>query len=341
MNSIVMEQFQSGTEESSQNSQQPAPISLESYSGKLIATLPTREGWSTPLTLFKNCWLRAHVLKNCLLVQDNFKPRSDDIILATHPKCGTTWLKALAFAITNRSRYAFADHPLLKNNPHKVVTIIEAPFISEHGGDLDYIESLPSPRLLATHLPLSLLPPTVSTVGCRFVYLCREPKDAFISMWHFDSRIRKGDPISIEKAFTMFCKGCSTFGPFWDHYLQYWKESLARPKEVLFIKYEDIKCDPLKAVGKIASFLGFPFTKEEETAGVHQEIVSLCSFKTLSNLETNKTGGVERAGMIFIEHSSLFRKGDVGDWVNHMSKEMGEKLDTLVEEKFKGSGLKF
>jgi hydroxyjasmonate sulfotransferase len=314
------------------------PISSKSNTENLVETLPMREreGWSTPLILYKNYWLTAHRVNDYMLVQDNFKPRSDDVILATHPKSGTTWLKALAFAITNRSRYSFADHPLLKQNPQKVV-----PFIGSHGGDLDYIETLPSPRLLSTHLPLSLLPPTMSTDGCRIVYLCREPKDAFVSRWHFDNRMTKGGHIPLDEAFTMFCEGCSPFGPFWNHYLEYWNESLRRPNEVLFLKYEGIVSDPLKVATNLASFLGAPFT-EEEQHGVVEEIVKLCSFEALSSQAVNQTGGLEGAnGKVFIEYSSLFRKGKVGDWVNHMSAEMGEKLDLVVEEKFKGSGLKF
>ncbi|XP_062198150.1 cytosolic sulfotransferase 18-like [Phragmites australis] len=331
-----MEKMQHGNEKSCPTSP-PVPRSSQSYTEDLVETLPTREGWSTPLILYKNCWLRSHMLNNFMRVQDNFKPRSNDVILATHPKCGTTWLKALSFAITNRSRYTSADHPLLKQNPQRLV-----PTIGAQGGDLDDIERLPSPRLLATHLPLSLLPPTVSTNGCRIVYLCREPKDAFISRWHFDNRMTKGDPINLDEAFTMFSEGCSPFGPFWDHYLQYWNESLERPHEVLFLKYEDIVFDPLKVVRNLASFLGVPFTDEEESRGVEEEVVRLCSFEALSSQGVNQKGGVERAGgKIFIEYSSLFRKGKVGDWVNHMSTEMGEKIDLLVEEKFKGSGLKF
>jgi len=82
----------------------------------LIRTLPTREGWSQPMVLYKNYWCRPHLVGNIMLLQDTFKPRRDDIILATLPKCGTTWLKALAFTITNRSRYSFSDHPLLISN---------------------------------------------------------------------------------------------------------------------------------------------------------------------------------------------------------------------------------
>ncbi|KAM0873500.1 hypothetical protein ACQ4PT_038037 [Festuca glaucescens] len=189
----------------------------------LVASLPTRDGWSSPLTLYNNYWLRSHMF---MLVRDNFKPHHDDIILATHPKSGTTWLKSLTFTVSTRSRFTFANTPLLTSNPQRVV-----PFIGVMGGDLDNLETLPSPRLLSTHLPLSLLPPSISTVGCRVVYLCREPKDAFVSRWHFENKIGTGAPISLDNFFNMFCQGFSPYGPFWDHYLEYWKESLARPHE--------------------------------------------------------------------------------------------------------------
>jgi hypothetical protein len=42
-----------------------------------------------------------------------------------------------------------------------------------------------------------------------------------------------------------------------------------------------------------------------------------------------------------VENSVFFRKGKVGDWANHMSEEMGQKLDSIIEEKLKGSGLTF
>ncbi|KAM0822312.1 hypothetical protein ACQ4PT_071576 [Festuca glaucescens] len=264
----------------------------------LVASLPTRDGWSSPLTLYNDYWLRSHMVSKFMLVRDNFKPRHDDIILATHPKSGTTWLKSLAFTISTRSRFTFDNTPLLTSNPQRVV-----PFIGVMGGDLDHIETLPSSRLLSTHLPLSLLPPAVSTVGCRVVYLSREPKDALVSRWHFENKISTGAPISLDNFFNMYCQGFSPFGPFWDHYLEYWKESLARPHEVMFLRYEEIVSDPLKVV--------------------------TCA-------------GVERAeGKIFLEASALFRKGKVGDWVNHMSNDMAEAMDRLVEVNLKGSGLEF
>jgi len=304
----------------------------------LIRTLPTREGWSQPMVLYKNYWCRPHLVGNIMLLQDTFKPRRDDIILATLPKCGTTWLKALAFTITNRSRYSFSDHPLLASNPQYLVPFIEIP---DAGRDHTYLETLPSPRLLATHLPLSMLPSGTISAGCRIVYLCREPKDAFVSRWHFENKIVKGSNIELGKALDMFCEGFSPSGPFWDHCLEYWKESLARQDEVLFLKYEEIKSQPEQVVRQLAKFLGTPLTVEEESAGVAQEVVKLCSFENLTSLQVNQTGGVDHGNKIYVENSVFFRKGKVGDWANHMSEEMAEKLDRVMEEKLKGSGLAF
>ncbi len=47
----------------------------------------------------------------------------------------------------------------------------------------------------------------------------------------------------LDEAFEMYCKGIIGFGPFWEHMLGYWKESIEKPHKVLFLKYEDMKED--------------------------------------------------------------------------------------------------
>jgi estrone sulfotransferase len=291
----------------------------------IIYKLPSREAWSERMVLFNNYWFHPSFAKSILHVQDSFKPRPEDTILATNPKCGTTWLKALAFAITKRSQYDFANHPLLSRHPHEVVPFIEIP---REAGDYSFVETLPCPRLLATHIPLSLLPTSIAECGCRVVYICRDPKDAFVSRWCFDSKvIHKKHSMDLETMFNMFCEGFSAYGPFWDHCLEFWRESIARPKKVLFLKYEEMLSNPVIFVIKIAAFIGVPFSAKEEEDGVPEAIVRLCSFDKLSNLHVNKTGEFYRHGNLVIENSAYFRKGKVGDWVNHMSEEMGRKLD--------------
>jgi hypothetical protein len=235
-----------------------------------ISALPAKDGWSEPLIQYKSYWFRPGFLERFLLVERRFKPRPDDIILATQPKCGTTWLKALAFVVANRARYDFGDHPLLTRHPQHIVPFIEIPDGTGGGND---IEALPSPRLLATHMPMSLLPPDMA--GCRIVYLCRDPKDALVSRLHFENKLMvEGFTLSMDHAFGMFCEGFSHYGPFWNHCLEYWNESVAKPKDVLFLKYEDLKSDPVQVVRKLAEFLDVPFTEEEESFGVAQEVVN-------------------------------------------------------------------
>uniref|UniRef100_A0ACD5YGL7 Uncharacterized protein n=1 Tax=Avena sativa TaxID=4498 RepID=A0ACD5YGL7_AVESA len=312
--------------------------SKESQIKDFISTLPEREGWSQPLIQYNKYWFRPQMLEKILLVQDTYKPRADDIILATQPKCGTTWLKALAFTITNRSRYGFADHPLLTRHPQHVVPFIEIPSL---GMDHTEIETLPSPRLLATHMPMSMLPPGASSGGCRVVYLCRDPKDTLVSRLHYENRVVKGCNLSMDSVFSMFCEGFSPYGPFWDHCREYWEESLARPNNVLFLKYEEIMSDPVQAVRELAKFVGVPLTEEEESSGVAEEVVKLCSFETLTSLQVNQVGGVARGNTVYLDNSVFFRKGKVGDWTNHMSQEMGEKLDRIVQQKLQGCELVF
>ncbi|XXG47829.1 hypothetical protein AAC387_Pa02g2404 [Persea americana] len=174
---------------------------------------------------------------------------------------------------------------------------------------------------------------------CRIIYLCRNPKDTFVSLWHFFNQILPDNvkPVPIEEAFELFYKGISPGGPFWEHVLGYWKASLERPERVLFIKYEELKEDPTFYLRRLAEFLGCPFSEEEERKGIIEKIQRLCSFESLRSLDVNKSGKTE----VGIETKIFFRRGVVGDWENHLTAEMIERLDQLTQQKFGCFGLVF
>ncbi|KAM0914413.1 hypothetical protein ACQ4PT_011591 [Festuca glaucescens] len=117
-----------------------------------------------------------------LAIRDSFVARPTDVLLATMPKSGTTWLKALVFAVAHRGRHAPDDarHPLLGTSPHDLVPFLHSLY-ENHRQDPPgaRLEEMPSPRILAAHAPFSLLRPSVAS--CRVVYLCRDPKDALVS----------------------------------------------------------------------------------------------------------------------------------------------------------------
>ncbi|XP_010663879.1 flavonol 4'-sulfotransferase-like [Vitis vinifera] len=146
--------------------------------------------------------------------------------------------------------------------------------------------------------------------------------------------------LSFEEAFEQYCKGFSPYGPFWDHILGYWKANSKWPERVLLLKYEDMKRDSSFHLKRIAEFIGQPFSSEEEKQGLVHEIIKLCSFESLSNMKVNKTGTF-RAGYLTVDKNSFFRKGEVGDWKNHLTAEMAERLDKITERNLDGCDFSF
>ncbi|KAK3035954.1 hypothetical protein RJ639_031377 [Escallonia herrerae] len=304
----------------------------------LLSTLPKEEVMLSTLYKYQGFWCAARPLAGVLACQQHFQAQDTDILLTTTPKSGTTWLKALMFALINRKHSPITkDHPLIANNPHDLVRYLELDLYVNH--QVPDLASFTSPRLFSTHLPFVSLPKSVHQSACKLVYLCRDPKDTFVSLWHFTRKLRAQNPeiISFEAAFHNYCKGVNPFGPFWDHILGYWNESLRNPEKLLFLQYEDMKKQPRLHLRRLAEFIRCPISAQEETEGVVDEILGFCSFDNLRNLKVNKDGRVSTG----VENSAFFRRGEVGDWKNHLTAEMGDRLDKIIEEKFCGSGLSF
>ncbi|KAJ6979048.1 flavonol sulfotransferase-like [Populus alba x Populus x berolinensis] len=201
--------------------------------------------------------------------------------------------------------------------------------------------------LVSTHVPYSCLPQSIISSSCKIIYICRDAKDVFVSLWYFNAKLHRlwyflakmqrsdnVEPLPLEEAFELFCNGIANYGPYWDHVLGYWRASLEFPEKILFLTYEEMKKDTAAHVKKLAEFMGCSFTLEEEEGGGVQKIISMCSFEELSSLEVNKSISSP------IQNSVFFRKGEIGDWANHLTPEMGARLDDIMEKKLKGSGLK-
>ncbi|KAF5764003.1 putative Sulfotransferase domain, P-loop containing nucleoside triphosphate hydrolase [Helianthus annuus] len=306
----------------------------------LLSTLPTKSGWTIALYNYQGHWHYARQLQGVLSCQKHFQALHNDILLVTIPKSGTTWLKAILFSLLNRTRFhpTQDDHPLLSNNPHMLVPFLERwLYMEEENPDLS---SFASPRLFASHLPYASLPKSVQDSKCKIVYLCRNPKDIFISLWAFTNKLRLQEmgTNSIEEVFDKFCEGVTLYGPFWDHMLGYWRESLKIREKNYFLTYEEMKEQPDLHLRKLADFLGCPFSPQEEKENMVGAILEICSFKMMSNLKVNKEGKLSYSE---VNNNTFFRNGEVGDWKNYLTTEMVERLDKICEEKCDGSGLKF
>uniref|UniRef100_A0A0E0LA20 Sulfotransferase n=1 Tax=Oryza punctata TaxID=4537 RepID=A0A0E0LA20_ORYPU len=319
-----------------------------SHLADMVSSLPSKMEVNLGVRVYcyQGFWLPDNWVVAAIAMQRGFKARPDDVIVASLPKCGTTWLNALAFATMARHTYppAAASHPLRRLNPHQCLPFLEGLFAT---GQEAMLDTLPSPRLMNTHMPLTMLPNTVLTTaaategggcsGCRVIYICREPKDIVVSFWHY---FQQSVPsVTLAETFEAFCDGAKIFGPFWDHILNYWRASTACPDNVLFLRYEELLRDPTSNVRKLAQFVGLPFSDAEEEVGVVDTIVKLCSLDNLRSLETNRTGYVDKR--MNLRRETLFRKGIAGDWINHITPEMARRLDDIVAQKLGTMGLIF
>ncbi|KAG2322521.1 hypothetical protein Bca4012_056721 [Brassica carinata] len=266
-------------------------------------TVPNHDKTEKEATEFEKNKKRYQDLISTLPHVKGWRPKSP---LIDYPKTGSTWLKSLIFTIANRSRFDNSTNPLLKHNPHELIPFIEIEF--PFFPNIDVFQDKGN-TLFATHMPHDFLPDSVVKSGCKMVYIWRDPKDTFISLWHFfqKKRSENGPLNSLEESFDMFCKGVSAYGPYLDHVLAYWKAHQENPDKILFLKYETVRADPLPYIKRLAEFMGYGFTAEEEKSGVVEKVVNLCSFETMKNLEVNK-GDKERRSSFSLCKQRVFQE---------------------------------
>ncbi|KAL7106059.1 hypothetical protein ACP275_07G087300 [Erythranthe tilingii] len=278
---------------------------------ELLKTLEQQNSWDgVGFVKYQGFWCALYLFRQILSAQKHFKAKDSDIILASLPKSGTTWKKSLTFSIVNRNIYHNDDEsPLFTcHTPHFFPNLKFDLYWNQENPNLQNIQ------IFATHVPFHSLP--------------KKPLDIFISYL--------ATPVELDEAFDMFCGGIHIMGSFWDHVLGFWDAHLDNPRKVLFVKYEDLIEDVGFNVKKIAEFLECPFSLEEEEHGVVEEITKLCRLENLK-LEVNKNGHVYGT----VKKNSYFRMGETGDWINYLTPTMAERMDKLIETKFKGSGLIF
>ncbi|KAM7279489.1 hypothetical protein ACFE04_006623 [Oxalis oulophora] len=300
-----------------------------------FSSLPKSNWWGDDnLYQWNDFWFRPQYLQGTLKLVEQFKPLDSDVILASFPKTGTTWLKALLYSIINRS----SRDSLQDNHPHLLIPTLEIQLFGPLSqsqyptSSFSAADDSNSSRILATHLPYQILAQTIASSNCRVVSVTRNPKDTLVSLWHFiqNSKDNQGT-WPLEVAVENFCNGTVPYGPYYDHVLGYKKASLEKPKNVYFISYEELKGDTRTHVKSLAEFIGYPFEGDGEEK-VLDEIIKNCSFKTLSNYEVNKCEKLNP--WLKLPYNSFYRQGEIGDHKNYLNQEMIDRIDKVTREKF-------
>jgi hypothetical protein len=257
----------------------------------------------------------------------------DDVWIVSYPKCGTTWMQQIVRLIRNdgmcEDRIIVEAVPWPEASTGAVAGDIDTPTDTFCG--MADLENLLRPRTFKSHFPYDIFPlGHPNTTPCKYIYVARNPKDAAVSLYckmqqaYFPSM--EWDTYWADRN-----KHCY-FGNYFDHVLSWWPHR--EDKNVLFMKYEDMKKDLPAAVAKVASFID-----ADISADTVARIADMTSFEKMkadksANFSWDKA--YDKDG-----EPTFLRKGIVGDWKNFFTTEQSAEADETFARRLKGTSLEF
>ncbi|XP_028136794.1 sulfotransferase 1 family member D1-like [Diabrotica virgifera virgifera] len=260
--------------------------------------------------------------------------RKDDVWLISYPRTGSTWCQEMIWLLNNNLDFQKAQStvqqlraPLIEMS----VALFEYTdqFKDVFTNSVDYVNSLASPRCIKSHLPLQLLPVELEQTKPKIIYCTRNPNDTCVS-FYYHVKLLHGFNVTFETFCELFLNGSVIYGDFFDHVSEFWKKR--QDENVLFIQYEQMKKDSRAAIRKIAKFLEKDVTDDD--------VESLNNFLQFSNMKENRACNCEvlldkKGGKKYFEKAGyhFIRKGEVGDWKNHMTPEIEDKFDDYIKRR--------
>uniref|UniRef100_A0A3P9LGD8 Sulfotransferase n=1 Tax=Oryzias latipes TaxID=8090 RepID=A0A3P9LGD8_ORYLA len=262
-------------------------------------------------------------------IQD-FKARPDDILIASYPKAGNTWvsyiLDLLYFSHVSPDRQEVV--PL-----HERVPFLEFYMPGFPSGVDELNQSTTVPRIIKTHLPVQFLSKSFWEQNSKIVYVARNAKDSVVSFFHFD-RMNKAqpEPGDWSSYLKRFMDGKMVFGSWYEHVKGWWEKKKSHPN-ILYLFYEDIIENTEEELDKLCSFLGLSPSSESK-----KQVMEKALF---DNMKNNKMANGSADAVLDFKISPFMRKGKVGDWKNHFTVQQNEQFSEDYDKKMKDTDLQF
>lgn len=260
----------------------------------------------------------------------NFKARPDDIVIASYPKAGNTWvsyiLDLLYFSHMSSDRQDSV--PLFERVP-----FLEILFPGFPSGVDELTQLTTFPRIIKTHLPVHFIPKTFWEQNSKIIYVARNAKDTAVSYFHFDRmNMAQPEPGDWSSYLQRFMEGKMVFGSWYEHVRGWW-EKKQTSSNILYLFYEDLIEDTEQELGRLCSFLGL-----SPTTALKQEVTKKVLF---DNMKNNKMANGSTDEAFDFKISPFMRKGKVGDWKNHFTVQQDEQFNEDYAKKMKNTDLQF
>ncbi|MBP6011190.1 MAG: sulfotransferase domain-containing protein [Alphaproteobacteria bacterium] len=219
---------------------------------------------------------------------DAYRPRPGDVVIATYPKCGTTWTQRIVSLLIFQSP---------EPKPMSLSPWIDVRFLGVPEETQSRIEAQTHRRYLKSHLPFDALPHYAEV---KYIHVARDGLDAMMS-WHnhqlkykrmelldraglADDTIARAYPRPAESARDFFRDWMGLNGEgrvsdvsaasFFDTERTYW--TARREPNVLMVHYNDLTADLDQEMRRIAKFLNV-----ETPPALWPELVHAATFEQM------------------------------------------------------------
>ncbi len=169
-----------------------------------------------------------------------FRPRADDVVIATYPKAGTTWMQQIVHGLRTGGDMDFEEISA-------VVPWIE--LAHDMGIDLEAPQKA-APRAFKTHWNGTRMPR-----DGRYVVVIRDPRDTMVSFHRFmEGWFLEPGAVSADDFAAYLIARDHPGGSYWQHLKSWWERR--RDGNVLMLAYEDLLADLPRVVHRVARFIG-------------------------------------------------------------------------------------
>ena len=266
--------------------------------------------------------LKTREIRNCICDStrwNGFRFRTDDVVIATYGKSGTTLMQQIVGQLIFRG--AALDTSMHEKSPW---VDMRMPTLQEV---MDQLEAQQHRRFMKTHLTLDAL---VFSPLAKYVYVGRDGRDTVWSLYNHHAGYtpqmyeminsipgRVGPPLEppsgdVVLYFREWLQGGGhpLGGTFWEHNQQWW--NIRHLPNVLFVHYNNLRADLPGEMRRIGKFLEIEIDETRFPA-----MVESCAFESM------RKAAAERAPMMNVVWEkgayTFFNQGTNGRWRDVLS----------------------
>eukprot|EP01065_Artemidia_motanka_P048895 TRINITY_DN8007_c0_g1_i1.p1 TRINITY_DN8007_c0_g1~~TRINITY_DN8007_c0_g1_i1.p1 ORF type:complete len:403 (+),score=79.02 TRINITY_DN8007_c0_g1_i1:65-1273(+) len=275
-----------------------------------------------------------------------FRLRDSDIVIATYPKCGTTWMQQIVMLLLAAGDKEKVPDALLqavwlesaasmglqgvesKSLAFEKPLVFTPESLNDWDAPLNWTgPGMPHRRVFKTHAPCSdgLLPWKGGRSGIpeagKVIVVTRGPRDQAVSMWHHSKDVPAFEYSSDFEHFLkkLWMQGRVESGDFYKWHATWWHAPLSMSQR-LWVRYEDLQEDLPGGVRRIAAFLDLPVTDE-----VIDKVVKGSTFSSMKQQTIDADKKKEERG-IFVKKDHI-RQGKSGKWMKTFGPELAVMFD--------------